>query len=112
MLLSGSLPLPSPPPPSVGISVGGVSSDLCRLMLTAADLLRPTTKRAGDKLSPPEAERAEAVWDGSTPGKLLSGRAEPGKPRRPPFSTWPTNTRTRARPCVHKSVHILIDGVN
>lgn len=35
----------SPPPPSsVRISVGGVSSDLCLLMLTAANLLRQTTK--------------------------------------------------------------------
>lgn len=35
----------SPPPPSsVCISVGGVSSDLCLLMLTAANLLRQTTK--------------------------------------------------------------------
>lgn len=35
---------PPPPPSSVRISVGGVSSDLCLLMLTAANLLRPTTK--------------------------------------------------------------------
>lgn len=35
---------PPPPPSSVRISVGGVSSDLCLLMLTAANLLRQTTK--------------------------------------------------------------------
>lgn len=37
-------PSHSSPPSSVGISVGGVSLDLCLLMLTAANLLRPTTK--------------------------------------------------------------------
>lgn len=31
-------------PSSVGISVAGFSLDLCLLMLTAANLLRPTTK--------------------------------------------------------------------
>lgn len=83
-------PAPSASPPSVGISVGGVSLDLCPLMLTAADLWRLTTKRAGDKLSPPAAEEERAVRDGSTLGSLPSGRAGPPAP----FSTWPTHTCT------------------
>lgn len=93
MFISVSLALPSSSSPSsVGISVGGVSLDLRRLMLTAANLLRPTTKQAGDKLFPPEAERKEsAVWDGSTLGDLLWRQPE----MRKMWNPFPDRTHLR-----------------
>lgn len=88
MLLSASLPPPSSSPSSVGISVGGVSLDLRPLMLTAADLLRLTTKQAADKLSPPEAEPEEGCS-----GRLRSGKTSVQDPGPAP---------------AHKAVHVLM----
>lgn len=124
MFISVSLPLPSSSfssssPSSVGISVGGVSLDLCCLMLTAANLLRLTTKQAGDKLFFFSLRsRKKGALFGIAPlwGNLPSPQTEQSRPWSLVLP-WPARNRMHTCPDLqkwrgHKAANILSDGVN